>query len=106
MDAIYCLFFEVGMFIYLFLIIQITVAIRIYFYFFIYFFFLFWLPCSIWSSQARDQIRNTVATYTAAVEMLDPLTHSARLGIEPASWHCRDAAHPIVGTPEVFIFAF
>ena len=24
------------------------------------------------------------------------LTHCAGLGIEPASWHCRDAANPIV----------
>ena len=30
--------------------------------------------------------------------MLNPLTHCDGLGIEPASWHCRDAADP--GVPQ------
>ena len=33
------------------------------------------------SSWARDQIQATAVTYTAAVAMPDPLTHSARPGI-------------------------
>ena len=53
--------------------------------------FLSWPPLSIWSSQARDQIRAAVATP-------DPLTHCAGLGIEPASWCCRDATNP--GAPQ------
>jgi len=36
-----------------------------------------------WSFWARDWIWATAVTYTAAVAMLDPLTHFARLGIEP-----------------------
>ena len=31
----------------------------------------------------------------AAVAALDLLTHCARLGMEPRSWHCRDATNPI-----------
>ena len=31
----------------------------------------------------------------AAAAMPDPLTHWAWPGIEPASWHCRDAANPL-----------
>ena len=34
--------------------------------------------------------------YKAALAMQDPLTHCARPRIEPASWHCRDAADSIV----------
>lgn len=49
---------------------------------FLSFFFLFWLPHSIWSSWARDQIRAEAVTYTTAVAMPDPLTHFARPGIE------------------------
>ena len=52
-------------------------------------FFLFWPPCSIWNIQTRAQIQATAAA------MLDPLTHWAEQGIEPASWHCRDAANPM-----------
>ena len=48
--------------------------------------FFFWPPLGIWSSQAKDEIRATVATYTTAAAMPDPLTHSASL--------FRDAADP------------
>ena len=44
----------------------------------------------MWSSHTRDQIRATAATYAATVTMPVPLTHCIWLGIEPASWHCRD----------------
>ena len=37
-----------------------------------YLFFLFWLPRSIWSSQAREQIRAAVAAYATAVAMQGP----------------------------------
>ena len=39
---------------------------------FLFFFFPFWPPCGIWSSQSRDQIQATTATYAAAEAMLDP----------------------------------
>ena len=32
----------------------------------------FCLPRGIWSSQARDQIQDAIATYTAAAAVLDP----------------------------------
>ena len=35
-------------------------------------FFFFWMSCGIWSSQARDQIQATVATYATAVATLGP----------------------------------
>jgi len=31
----------------------------------------------------------------ASVVIQDPLTNCAGPGIQPASWHCRDAAHPV-----------
>ena len=60
------------------------------------FFGFFGPPRGIWSSQARDQIRATVSTHATAAAMPDPLTHCVSLGLKPASWHCRDAADPIV----------
>ena len=60
-----------------------------------------WLPCSIWSSKARDQIRATVVTYATAVAKLDPLTHCAELETKPASWHCRDATDPAAPQQEL-----
>ena len=60
------------------------------------FVFFFWLPSGIWSSRTRDQIQVTVATYTTAVAMLDPLTHYAGPETKSASWCCRDSADPIV----------
>ena len=50
---------------------------------------------ALWSSGARDQIPATVAAVP------DPLIHCARSGIEPVSWHCRDAADPIVAQWEL-----
>ena len=47
------------------------------------------------SSHSREHIQARVATYTAAAAMLDPLTHCAGPGIEPASWCCRDTSDPI-----------
>ena len=61
----------------------------------------------MWNSQARDQIQATVATYVAAAATPDLLTHCAGPGIKPASWHCRDAANPIVPQWELlFIYFF
>lgn len=34
-------------------------------------------------------------TYVAAASIPDPLTHRARLGIEPMSWRYRDVANPL-----------
>lgn len=64
-------------------------------------FVLIWPPCGMWSSQARYQVWAAVATYTAAAAMLDPLTCCAGLGIEPASWRCRDTVYPIVPQQEL-----
>ena len=61
----------------------------------------FLLPCSIWGSQARDQIRATVETYAAAVAAQVPLTHCTRLGIEPAYWCYREAVHPVASQWEL-----
>ena len=61
----------------------------------------FWLPCPLWGARARDQIQATVATRSAAVTMLDHLSHCAELGIEPVSRHGRDAADPIVPQREL-----
>ena len=59
------------------------------------FFFFTWLSCSISSAQERGQIRATVATYAAASATLDPLIHCSGPGIEPLTWHCRNAADPV-----------
>ena len=37
--------------------------------------------------------------------MQDSLNHCAKLGIEPASWRCRDATNPVVSQWE-FLFPF
>ena len=50
----------------------------------------------IWNSWVRDQIQGTIATYTTAAAMSDPLTQCAKPRIEPASWGCRDSTHPVV----------
>ena len=61
-------------------------------------FFICLFVCSpvVFGVPARDQIQDTMVTYAAASTMQDPLTHYTGLGIEPASWCCRDAADPIV----------
>jgi len=61
-----------------------------------HFFFLFGPPHSMWSSRARDQTWATVVICSTAAAMPDPLTHCARLGIKPASWHCRESVNPDV----------
>ena len=74
-------------------------------FFWFVFVFVFLPPHSIWSSWARDQIQVTVVVHTTAVAgMLDPLTHCAGPGIEPASWHCRDATDPRVPQWELQFF--
>ena len=45
---------------------------------------------------ASDQIQAGVVIYTEAVAMPEPLIHCARLGIELASWRCRDTTDPVV----------
>ena len=57
--------------------------------------FHFWPPHGIWGSWARNQIQAAVAAYAEVTATSDPLTHCARLGIEPASWHHRDAADSV-----------
>ena len=59
-----------------------------------FFFFSFFGHSAESHSQARDQIQTKVVTYATAAAALDALTHCARLGIQPASWHCRDATDP------------
>ena len=71
---------------------------------FVHFFFFLATP-GIWSYWARDQIRATVVTYTAAVATPNPLTPCAGPGIEPVSWRCRDAANPVVPQREL-LFCF
>ena len=68
--------------------------------------FLFFFGCPTKNSQARDQIQAAAAAYTAPVVTLGPLTHCAMLGIEPASWCCRDNTDPIVQWWEFQDFTF
>ena len=56
-------------------------------------FFFFPPTHSVWSPQARDQFQTTVVTCATALAMLDPLTHSTGLGIDPVS--CRDTTDPV-----------
>ena len=59
------------------------------------FFLPFWPPHGIWSFRARircDLSCSCNICHTCG--NLDPLTCCAEAGIEPASWHCRDAAYP------------
>ena len=58
----------------------------------------------MWSSHIRDQVRATAVNYAAPAATQDPLTHCAGPGIEPVSWHCRDAADPIVPQRELLNF--
>ena len=48
-----------------------------------------------------DQIQATAGTYAVALATLDPLTHCAGPGIEPASCYCTDTADPIVPQQEL-----
>ena len=67
-------------------------------------FFLFWPPQGTWSSWARSQILVTVVTNTTAAATLGPLTHCTGPRIEPASWHCRDTADPVMPHWELLFF--
>ena len=69
---------------------------RVNLFFFLFLFSLFWYPCGIWSSQGRDLIQATVATYTEAAAVPDPLTHWAGPGVKPVTWRCRNATNPTV----------
>ena len=71
------------------------------FFSFLFFSFLFWLPHGIWSSQDRDQIRASVATYATAAATRGPLTPLCWPRIKPASWCCGDAADPVVPQREL-----
>ena len=55
-------------------------------------------------SQGSD--RTAFTTYAAAVAVLNPVTHCAWPGIEPASWCCRDPDDPIMPQRELLIFFF
>ena len=48
------------------------------------------------SSQARNRTHTTVVSCATDVAMSNPLTHCAGLGIQPVTFHCREAADPIV----------
>ena len=75
------------------------------FYLFIYLFiYLFMVIHSLWGSQARDQKLVSVATKAVAIAMQDPLTHYLWLGVEPASWPCRDATNPFAPQLEPHVF--
>ena len=75
--------------------------------FFIYFISLFlatlWYR---WSSQARRYIQAAAETYAAAVATLDPLIHCAAPGIEPAPWHCKNAANRFAPQKEILFTYF
>ena len=76
--------------------LSIYLLLSFFLYFFLPFFFPhFWLPCGIWSSQARDQISVAIVK-----PILNPLCLCARPGVEPASQHSRDTAEPIVPKQE------
>ena len=61
--------------------------IFIFIYFFVFLLFLWAAPTAYGGSQARGRIRTvaTVVTHAAVARTPDPLTHCARLGIEPES---------------------
>ena len=61
------------------------------------------IPTAYGSSQARKWIQATAEIFTEAVEMLDPLTHCARLGIKPVpSWWPK----PLQSDSSSFFFFF
>ena len=64
-------------------------------------FFLLWPPCSIQSSQARDQIWVTVVTYAAAVATpdLNPLCWAGNRICIPALQQCYRSPCAAAGTP-------
>lgn len=64
--------------------------------------FIFWLPSSVWISQARNKIRAAVAIYTAVAKNPESsLTPCAGLGIEPASQHFGDTVDPAAPQQEL-----
>ena len=69
------------------------------------FFFFFGLS-EAYEVPGWDQIQAADVTYTTAEATLDPLTHWARPGTEPASQHCRDAADPVAPQQEFHLLNF
>ena len=63
--------------------------------------FFFLATQGIESSQARDQIQATVATYPEDAATPELLPHCTQLGIESVSWHCRDTTNPVVPQQEL-----
>ena len=54
---------------------------------FCFVFFLMATPMTYGSSQAREFIKATAATYSTAAATPDPLTHYSRSGIKPTPLH-------------------
>ena len=63
-------------------------------------FFLFGPPHSVWSSNVKEKIQATVVTCATAMAISNPFG----LGIEPASWCCRDTADAIAPQRELLIY--
>ena len=75
--------------------------------FFLSFFFVFMAaPIAYGSFWAWDWVLAAAVTYTAAVAMLDPLTHCTWPEIEPVSWRCRDIADPVALQQELLQVRF
>ena len=79
------------------------VFVFLFVFFFSFFSFVFGHLWRHMSSQARGQIWIIFVTYATAMAKPDPLTHCAGLGIEPASWCCRDATDPVTALGEFLI---
>ena len=58
-------------------------------------------PTGYGVSEPGIRSKTTVATYATAVVTLDPLIHCAGPEIEPAFWHSRNAANPVVPQQEI-----
>ena len=72
-----------------------------FFFCFFFLFFFFWLPCSIWSSQARDQIRVVVPPKPQLWQhqIRNPLCRSRDQTCAPALPRHRQSHGATVGTP-------
>ena len=74
------------------------------FYFILFYFILFFPFCPpppppppLWHTELLGQGSDLshIVTYAEVRATRNPLTHCAGPGIDPTSWHCRDAADPI-----------
>ena len=54
------------------------------------FFFFFLFLAALWHMEFPGQ-RSDLSQLLPTLQLPDPLTHVLSLGIEPVSWHCRDA---------------